>query len=143
MREGESEAEAMLLARLERRTGAGRDARTVVAHRELGLSPAECDVQLDFSGAFRERRIGRIAEQVDECMNLSGAGIGGTVALSATSPDLVVELLTDAGTSVSERYHLAEDGKHLELHVRVKAADATQAREYVRVFDRDDAGRAN
>jgi len=70
-------------------------------------------------------------------MNLSGAGIGGTVALSATSPDLVVESLTDAGTSVSERYHLADDGKHLELHVRVKAADAEQARETVRVFDRD------
>jgi hypothetical protein len=71
-------------------------------------------------------------------MNASGAGIGGTVAMSALAPDIVVETLTDAGTSLSERYHLSDDGKHLELHMSLKRADAEQPLEFVRVFDRND-----
>jgi hypothetical protein len=71
--------------------------------------------------------------------NISGPGVGGTVALTATQPDLVVETLTESGYMLSERYHLAEDGHHLEMHASLKrpGADATQA--FVRVFDRNTA----
>lgn len=71
-------------------------------------------------------------------MNLSGAGVGGTLALSAVEPDLVVDSLTDAGTTLSERYHLVDDGQHLELHVRIEPSAGERAREYVRVFDRSE-----
>jgi|GEM_PF-1360516 hypothetical protein len=69
-------------------------------------------------------------------MNISGPGVGGTVALTAIKPDLVIETLTDSGYSLSERYHLAEDGRHLELHVSLKRPGVDQAREFVHVFDR-------
>lgn len=70
-------------------------------------------------------------------MNISGPGVGGTVALTATSPDLVVETLTDSGYSLRERYRFADDGKHLEMHVTLKRPDSDQVREFVRVFDRE------
>jgi hypothetical protein len=72
-------------------------------------------------------------------MNLSGPGVGGTVALTSASPELVVDTLTDSGYALHERYQLAADGKHLELHASLKRPGADQAREIVRVFDRVDA----
>ncbi|MBO9663843.1 hypothetical protein [Dokdonella sp.] len=68
-------------------------------------------------------------------MNVSGPGVGGTVALSQTSPDLVVETLTDSGYSLRERYHLGENGE-LELHATLKRPFADEPREFVRVFRR-------
>jgi hypothetical protein len=75
-------------------------------------------------------------------MNVSGPGIGGTVAMSAVAPDLVVDTLTDAGTALNERYHVADDGRHLELHVSLKRAGTDQPREFVRMFDRDETAAA-
>lgn len=72
-------------------------------------------------------------------MNVSGAGIGGTAALSASDPDLVVDSLTDRGTTVSERYHVSDDGRRLEQHVTLRHDDDEAARTFVRVFDRVEA----
>lgn len=68
--------------------------------------------------------------------NVSGPGVGGTVALTATGPEIVVETLTESGYSLQERYRMADDGQHLEMHVSLKHPDGGQAREFVRVFDR-------
>ena len=70
-------------------------------------------------------------------MNVSGPGVGGTVALSETKPDLVVDTLTDSGYALKERYHVADDGRHLELHLTLKRPGVDEPRELVRVFDRD------
>jgi hypothetical protein len=70
-------------------------------------------------------------------MNVSGPGVGGTLALSSTTPDLVVDSVTDSGYSLSERYHLIDDGRHLELHVSLRKSGADSASDTVRVFDRD------
>ncbi|MEP7042189.1 MAG: hypothetical protein ABI843_03960 [Dokdonella sp.] len=69
-------------------------------------------------------------------MNVSGPGVGGTVALRATQPDFIVETLTDSGYALQERYHLADDGQHLEMHINLKRPGVEQATEFVRVFDR-------
>jgi hypothetical protein len=72
-------------------------------------------------------------------MNVSGPAVGGTVALSATSPDLVVDTVTTSGYTVQEHYRLADDGTHLELHASLKKPGASDAREITRVFDRSAA----
>jgi hypothetical protein len=72
-------------------------------------------------------------------MNISGPAVGGTVALSATSPELVVDSVTTSGYTVQERYSLADDGTHLELHASLKKPGASDAREITRVFDRGEA----
>jgi hypothetical protein len=69
-------------------------------------------------------------------MNVSGPAVGGTVALSAASPELVVDTVTTSGYTVQERYRLADDGTHLELHASLKKPGASDAREITRVFDR-------
>jgi hypothetical protein len=79
-----------------------------------------------------------VVELDKDGMNLSGGGVGGTVALAATSPDLVVETLTDSGYSLQERYHLSDDGKHLQLHASLKQPGTDTAREIDRVFDHAD-----
>ncbi|HEY0232025.1 MAG TPA: hypothetical protein VGC55_12300 [Dokdonella sp.] len=77
-----------------------------------------------------------IVELDRDGMNVSGPGVGGTVALSATKPDFVVQTLTDSGYALEERYHLADDGQHLELHIDLKRPGVEQATQFVRVFDR-------
>lgn len=69
-------------------------------------------------------------------MNISGPGVGGTIALTASSPELVVDTVTTSGYTVKERYTLADDGTHLELHATLKKPGANEAREITRVFDR-------
>jgi len=69
-------------------------------------------------------------------MNVTGPAVGGTVALSATSPELVVDTVTTSGYTVQEHYRLADDGTHLELHASLKKPGASDAREITRTFDR-------
>jgi hypothetical protein len=69
-------------------------------------------------------------------MNVSGPGVGGTVALTAAKPDFVIQTLTESGYALEERYHLADDGNHLELHIRLKRPGVDQDTQFVRVFDR-------
>jgi hypothetical protein len=71
--------------------------------------------------------------------NVSGPAVGGTVALSATSPELVVDSVTTTGYTVEEHYRLADDGTHLELHATLRKPGASDAREITRVFDRSEA----
>jgi hypothetical protein len=69
-------------------------------------------------------------------MNVSGPGVGGTVALTDAKPDVVIQTLTDSGYALEERYHLADDSHHLELHIRLKRPGTDQDTQFVRVFDR-------
>jgi hypothetical protein len=69
-------------------------------------------------------------------MNVSGPGVGGTVALTVAKPDVTIQTLTDSGYALEERYHLTEDGHRLELHATLKRPGAEQGSTFVRVFDR-------
>jgi hypothetical protein len=69
-------------------------------------------------------------------MNVSGPAVGGTVALSSIKPDLVVESVTTSGYALTERYALADDGTHLELHASLRNPGASDTRDITRVFDR-------
>lgn len=76
-------------------------------------------------------------------MNVSGPAVGGTVALSATSPELVVDTVTTSGYTVQERYRLGDDGTHLDLHASLKKPGSSDAREITRVFDRGETKAAS
>jgi hypothetical protein len=65
--------------------------------------------------------------------NVSGPGVGGTVALTIDKDALVVDGLSDSGYVVKERYTVADDGRRLELHATLKKGDGPE-REIVRVF---------
>jgi hypothetical protein len=65
--------------------------------------------------------------------NVSGPGVGGTVALSVDKDALVVDSLSDSGYAVKERYVVSADGQRLELHATLRKGDGPE-REVVRVF---------
>jgi hypothetical protein len=69
-------------------------------------------------------------------MNVSGPGVGGTVALTATAPEFVIETLTDTGYALQEHYRSSDDGAHLELHASLKRPGSDESHDSVRVFDR-------
>jgi hypothetical protein len=85
-----------------------------------------------------------IVELDKDGTNVSGPGVGGTVALTSMQPDIVVETLTDSGYAMTERYRVADDGRHLQMRVTLKQPGTDRSREFVRVFDRipADAGAA-
>lgn len=74
--------------------------------------------------------------------NNYGAQYGGTVALTWSEPEMVIELHPDGGGSIEERYTLAADGKQLRLSVRTQRAGEEAAHEFKRVFVRDDGSAA-
>jgi hypothetical protein len=134
-----------------RRHGGGNHSGAPSAHRstdeddteqrELGLVRvfAQQMTITALSQRIRFEAGDHVVELDKDGTNVSGPGVGGTVALTAMKPDLVVETLTDSGYSLSEHYHLGDDGKHLQLHVSLKKPGADPPREFVRVFDRMDA----
>ena len=65
--------------------------------------------------------------------NVSGPGVGGTVALTIDKNALVVDSLSDSGYVVKERYVVTDDGRRLELHATLRKGDGPE-REIVRVF---------
>jgi len=65
--------------------------------------------------------------------NVSGPGVGGTVALTVDKGALVVDSLSDSGYVVKERYVVADDGRRLEMHATLRKGDGPE-REIVRVF---------
>jgi len=73
--------------------------------------------------------------------NNYGAQYGGTVTLTWSEPEMVIELHPDGGGSIEERYTLAADGKQLRLSVRTQRAGEEAAHEFKRVFVRDDGRR--
>lgn len=74
--------------------------------------------------------------------NNYGAQYGGTVMLTWSEPDMVIETHPDGGGSIEERYTLAADGKQLRLSVRTQRAGEDAAHEFTRVFVRDDGSAA-
>jgi hypothetical protein len=83
----------------------------------------------------------RVAYRFDNRNNY-GAAYGGTVTLTWSEPEMVIETHPDAGGSIEEHYSLSADGKRLTLRVREQAAGTDTAREIRRVFVRDDDGTA-
>ena len=71
--------------------------------------------------------------------NNYGPAYGGTVTLTWSAPDLVIETHPDAGGSVEERYTLSEDGKRLTQHVHEQRAGSESARDFTREFVRSQA----
>ncbi|MDR3389452.1 MAG: hypothetical protein P4L92_20600 [Rudaea sp.] len=73
--------------------------------------------------------------------NNYGPAYGGTVALTWSAPEMVIETHPDGGGSIEEHYTLTPDGKHLTLHIREQAAGEDSVRESTRTFVRnaDDA----
>ena len=65
--------------------------------------------------------------------NVSGPGVGGTVALTVEKGALVVDSLSDSGYVVKERYLVTDDGRRLEMHATLRKGDGPE-REIVRVF---------
>jgi len=102
--------------------------------RNVTITPLKQRIRLDDGD--------HIVELDRDGMNVSGPGVGGTVALAATAPDVVVQTLTDSGYALEERYHLADDGQHLELHVALKRPGIEQTTQFVRVFDRPAAAKS-
>jgi len=74
--------------------------------------------------------------------NNYGAQYGGTVTLTWSEPEMVIESHPDGGGSIEERYTLAADGKQLHLSVRTQRAGEEAAHEFKRVFVRDDGSAA-
>ena len=94
--------------------------------------------QITFTALARRIRIddGEFPLELDrDGSNLSGPGVGGTVALTSLQPDVVIDTLTEDGDVLHERYRLGEACR-LERHVSLKHADDPQPREFVRIFDR-------
>jgi hypothetical protein len=109
---------------------ADADERGLARTRATTLTIAEVARRIRFDDGEHAIELGR------DGMNVGGAGIGGTAALSSSEPDLVVETLTDRGTTATERYHVSDDGRRLEQHVVLKRDEDDAPRTFVRVFDR-------
>jgi hypothetical protein len=77
----------------------------------------------------------RLAYRFDGKHNY-GPVYGGTVSLSWSAPDMVIETHPDSGGSIEEHYTLTPDGKKLSLRLRMQDAGADTAYEMARVFVR-------
>ena len=82
----------------------------------------------------------RVAYRFDNRNNY-GAAYGGTVMLTWSAPEMVIETHPEGGGSIEEHYSLAPDGKRLTLRIREQKAGEDTAREFTRAFVRnaDDA----
>jgi hypothetical protein len=82
----------------------------------------------------------RVAYRFDNRNNY-GAPYGGTVMLTWSTPEIVIETHPDGGGSIEEHYSLTPDGKRLTLRIREQKAAEDNAREFTRTFVRnaDDA----
>jgi len=79
----------------------------------------------------------RIAYRFDNRNNY-GATYGGTVTLTWSAPEMVIETHPDGGGSIEEHYSLSADAKTLTLVTRVQRAGEDTAREIRRTFVRND-----
>ena len=74
--------------------------------------------------------------------NNYGAAYGGTVMLTWSAPEMVIETHPDAGGSVEEHYTLSSDANQLTLVARTQRTDGT-VREVRRVFVRNGTAPVN
>jgi hypothetical protein len=79
----------------------------------------------------------RMAYRFDNRNNY-GAPYGGTVTLTWSEPEMVIETHPDGGGSIEEHYTLAPDSKRLTLHIREQKVGEDTAREFTRVFVRNE-----
>jgi len=84
----------------------------------------------------------RVAYRFDNRGNY-GSQYGGTVDLTWSTPDMVVETHPDGGGSVEEHYRLSADGRKLTLQLRLQRAGEDTAREITREFVRSDSTAAS
>ena len=75
--------------------------------------------------------------------NNYGPQYGGTVDLTWSTPEMVIETHPDGGGSVEERYTLSPDGNKLTLHLHIQRVGEDTAREFTRTFARDDGSGAS
>jgi hypothetical protein len=71
--------------------------------------------------------------------NNYGAAYGGTVTLTWSAPEMVIETHPDTGGTIVERYTLSNDGKQLTLRTSTQRAGDNTESEFKRVFARSDA----
>jgi hypothetical protein len=76
----------------------------------------------------------RVAYRFDNRNNY-GAQYGGTVNLTWSTPEMVIELHPDSGGSMEEHYSLSSDGRKLTLRLRAQHNGA-DTREVIREFVR-------
>ena len=74
--------------------------------------------------------------------NNYGPAYGGTVTLTWSAPDMIIETHPDGGGSSEERYTLSADGKQLTQHVHEQRAGSDTARDVTRVFVRSGSAEA-
>jgi hypothetical protein len=75
--------------------------------------------------------------------NNYGSAYGGTVQLTWSAPEMVIETHPDAGGSIEEHYTLTPDGKKLTLLTRVQDPGNDNVRETRHEFERDDGSAAS
>lgn len=75
----------------------------------------------------------RVAYRFDNRNNY-GAQYGGTVNLTWSAPEMVIEVHPDGGGSLEEHYRLSADGKKLTLLLRTQDVGGEGAREVTREF---------
>jgi hypothetical protein len=78
----------------------------------------------------------RMAYRFDNRNNY-GAPYGGTVTLTWSTPEMVIETHPDGGGSIEEHYGLSADGKRLTLRIREQRSGEDTARETTRAFVRN------
>jgi hypothetical protein len=96
------------------------------------LTIRQSDVVFDIAADGGKRMVYRFDNR-----NNYGAEYGGTVTLTWSAPEMVIETHPDAGGSVEEHYTLSGDGKKLSLRVHEHGAAADTTRDITRVFVRN------
>ncbi|HEY2394720.1 MAG TPA: hypothetical protein VGH81_01895 [Rudaea sp.] len=100
--------------------------------RAQALTIRQSDVVFDVAADGGKRTVYRFDNR-----NNYGAAYGGTVTLTWSMPDMVIETHPDAGGSIEERYTLSDDGKKLTMHVHEQVAGSDTPRDVTRVFVRN------
>ncbi|MGH6996307.1 MAG: hypothetical protein ACREES_11455, partial [Stellaceae bacterium] len=115
-------------------TSAAAGASTSVMPREhahaLIIRPSDDVFDIEANGR-------RMAYRYDGRLNY-GPQYGGTVKLTWTPPELVIETHPDGGGSYEEHYQLSPDGKKLILRLRAQPVAGGDVQEIRRVYVRND-----
>lgn len=114
-------------------SGGGASAASDPRLSAHALTIRQSDVVFDIAADGK-----RTAYRFDNRNNY-GAAYGGTVTLSWTAPDMIIETHPDVGGSTEEHYSLSDDGNKLTLRVHEQRAGSDTARDVTREFVRGGA----
>lgn len=118
--------------------GTGAGIATVVPRTTAqALTIRQSEVVLDVAADGGKRMVYRFDNR-----NNYGPEYGGTVSLTWSTPDMIIETHPDGGGSVEERYTLSEDGKRLTQHIHEERAGAGSGRDFTREFVRSGSAEA-